>query len=172
MAANSEAGDAEQKDQEAEQNESFKKVLYSIIKEEAEAVKAKSSKEVTSNQLSKRQLWLQAQEMRHSKESDSTVIELLGQILRQLQSLNYYASPDSGAAAHDDDAGAAAWMSESKNKKILLNIHKLTVKMREQGHERHAMSIRDSLNEALMDKKNRKRILNEEIYDLEQRMRL
>ena len=56
--------------------------------------------------------------------------------------------------------------------KILLNIHKITDKIKNEGQERLAFEIRDTLNEAIRDTKNTKRILNEEIYDLEQRMRL
>ena len=115
---------------------------------------------------------MQAQEIRQSQESDSTVIDLLQQILTQLKSLNYYASPDSGAGAHLDDYSAASWMGEAKNKRILLKIHEITAKMMKNGHEKLAIEVRDSLNEAIANIRDRKRILNEEIYDIEQRMRL
>ena len=89
------------------------------------------------------------------------MIEIMGEILVQLKSLNYYTSPESGAKASKDDYRAASFMGEAKNRQTILKIHKLTGKMDELGLSQEVVAIRDAINEALSPKSNTKQIINE-----------
>jgi len=106
------------------------------------------------------------------REENKKIIELMGEILVQLKSLNYYTSPETGAKASKDDYRAASFMGESKNRQTILKIHKLTGKMDELGLTREVTAIRSAIDEALNPKSDSKQIINEEIYDLEKKIRV